>query len=250
MLHGVLASSSTYRSILRRADFAPGRRKIGLDLRNHGKSPHAAGMTYGALADDVVSSLASLEIERAVLVGHSMGGKVAMQVALTSPTKVSSLVVVDVAPVRYAPGKSGNDPANVVRSMRAVDPAACAGRREVDGALERLGVSSAAVRQFAMTNLEKDAEGRLRWRLNLDAIVEALPDIVGFPEHAGSVFPGATCAIRGGKSAYVPFSAMRRFTELFPQTKLVTLSDAGHWLQAEQPDAFCNAVNAFLDSGR
>lgn len=250
MLHGVLASSATYRSILRRPDFAPGRSKIGIDLRNHGQSPHAAGMSYEQMADDVMASLAALDVERAVLVGHSMGGKVAMQVALTAPETVSSLVVVDVAPVRYVPGKSGNDPGNVVRSMREIDPAECKDRREVDGALERAGVSSEAVRQFAITNLAKDADGRLRWRLNLDAIVDALPDIIGFPEHTNSVYSGATCAIRGGKSPYVPFSAMRRFTSLFPQTKLVTLSDAGHWLQAEQPDAFVTSVNAFLEDER
>lgn len=226
------------------ANAVPARAKVGLDLRNHGQSPHAAGMSYEAQAADVAAALSREGIDRAVVVGHSMGGKVAMHLALTQPELVGALVVVDVAPVTYA-HRPGGTP-SVLRAMQLADVNECATRDEVDAALERHGLKNIAMRRFVMTNLVTRADGGFSWRVALDEIVRELPQIMAFPSHPGRVYHGRTCVIRGGKSQYVPFSAMRDFTAFFPATKLVTLSDAGHWLQAEQPDTFCSTVNSFL----
>lgn len=223
----------------------PARAKLAIDMRNHGRSPHAEGMSYEVLANDVAAALERAEIERSVLVGHSMGGKVAMQLAVTRPELVSALVVVDIAPVTYPPKKG--DTLSVVHAMQKVDLQKCSSRANVGAALEIHGIASDAVRQFVMTNLVTRSEGGFDWRIGLDEIVREMPNIMGFPSHPGRYYNGRTCVIRGGKSQYVPFSAMRAYMSLFPATKLITLSDAGHWLQAEQPDAFCNAVNTFLE---
>lgn len=230
---------------------APERTKIALDLRNHGQSAHTfEGMSYEQMANDVSSFLEENNIHKACIVGHSMGGKVAMQLALQEPHKVSELIVVDIAPVTYKKSKSPSDPSNAMTAMRAINLSACKRREHVDNALQVQGVASKTVRQFVMTNLRTNTAGTqlYSWRLNLDAIIEALPDLRSFPDTHGRVYSGPTCIIRGGKSPYVPFSVMRLVTTLFPNSKLVTLSEAGHWLQAESPNAFCNAVNDFLAS--
>jgi len=251
MLHGVLASTKTYTSLLRRADFAPGRVKYGLDLRNHGSSPHLPGMSYTDQAADVAAALRSLGLSRAILVGHSMGGKVAMTLALTEPSLVSSLVVVDIAPVAYA--ERPNDPTSptvALAAMAAVDLANCASRSDVDAALNTQGLTNAQVRAFVMTNLQKNNLG-FSWKCNVEELAQGIADIVSFPEfndENNTKYTGRTMVIRGGKSQYVPFSAMRKTTQLFPRTKLVTFSEAGHWLQAQQPDMFVQSVNSFLET--
>lgn len=206
-------------------------------------------MRYEDMASDISSFLDSEGIEKACVVGHSMGGKVAMHLALTEPEKVSELVVVDIAPINYIIGKDSGDPYVATRAMRAVNLEQMQTRADVDAALLENGVKSETVRQFAMTNLitSQDPNCKYQWKLNLAAIEKAFPGIMGFPDQDGRSYSGPTCLIRGGKSKYVPFQSMRVFTSLFPNSKLVTISDAGHWLQAQAPDDFCKSVNDFLD---
>lgn len=201
------------------------------------------------MAADISSFLETEGIEKACIIGHSMGGKVAMQLALSEPGKVSELIVVDISPISYVLGKEYGDAYVATRAMRAISLEKMETRAEVDAALFENGVNSKAVRQFAMTNLTASAnpDSKYQWRLNLAAIEEAFPSIVTFPEHSDRSYKGPTCLIRGGKSNYVPFQSMRVFTSLFPNSKLVTISEAGHWLQAQAPDDFCTAVNDFLD---
>lgn len=204
-------------------------------------------MSYESLASDVLAYLDRAGVERSVVVGHSMGGKVAMQLALSQPDRVSELVVVDIAPITYTPGQNGGkDPATAVRAMQRIDLANVSERAEVNAALEVGGVASEAVRQFVMTNLRRGSGGEYEWKVNLAALEDGFPEIMDFPEQGGRVFRGRTCLIRGGKSKYVPFESMRAVTGLFPNTKLVTIAEAGHWLQAQAPDDFCRAVNDFL----
>lgn len=227
----------------------PEREIIGLDLRNHGASPHVScGMRYEDMAADVIAFLDREGIERACLVGHSMGGKVCMQLALTEPHRVSELCVVDIAPVGYTPGLDSGDPSTTTNAMLAVDLDACKTRNDIDARLKDTGIRSETVRQFVMANLvpREDDRTRYRWRCNLPQINASFGHIMAFPDTRGRVFEGPTCLIRGGKSKYVPFSTMRGFTALFPKSRLLTFSDAGHWLQAEQPEAFSRAVTDWL----
>lgn len=227
-----------------------------MDLRNHGRSPHVSieeGMRYEDMAGDVLQLMDTERIEKMCVIGHSMGGKVAMQVALSEPQRVSELVVVDIAPLNYTVGKDSNDPYIATKAMTKIDFSNIQRRSEVDAQLLKHGVKSEAVRQFVMTNLaseEEQSKRKYRWKLNLAAVHAAFPNIMSFPDHAGRVYNGPTCVIRGGKSKYVPFEAMKRFTSLFPRSKLVTISEAGHWLQAQAPDDFVAAVNDFLGDER
>lgn len=226
---------------------------IGLDLRNHGLSPHVppeAGMRYEDMAADLIAYMDGNGIEKACMVGHSMGGKVAMELALEYPHRVSELVIVDIAPVTYTLAADSSVPYVATTAMRKVSMKDMHSREDVDQELRKHGVTSRDVRQFVMTNLaatDNDSQGRYRWRLNLESIHKAFPTIMSFPNQNGRTFEGRTCVIRGGKSKYVPFQAMKTVTQLFPKTKLITISDAGHWLQAEAPDEFVKAVNDFLD---
>lgn len=231
------------------------REKIGVDLCNHGSSPRLNGkdMSYPAMADDVIELLDSLHIRTACLIGHSMGGKVAMQTALTYPQRVSELVVVDIAPVTYSARSDPSDPPVAAHAMARIDLRNIRSRNDVDNLLSQSGIGSKSVRQFLLTNLvknddksEKDAP-LYRWKTNVNAVVDALPCLMAFPDQRGAIYSGKTCLIRGGKSTYVPFKVMPAFTKLFPNAKLVTISEAGHWIQAQMPDEFCRAVNDFLD---
>lgn len=241
---------------------APKREKLAVDLPNHGYSPRttASRMTYADLAGDIVSLLDGLGIERAVLVGHSMGGKVAMQTALENAERVAALVVVDIAPVVYRPARS--DAARVAAAMAAVDPARESGRAAVSDALRAAGLRDDALRAFALTGLTrghgekgggeggsdgKRGRGAWRWKTDVDAVQGAMQTLMGFPTHGeGVAYHGRTCVVRGGRSQYVPFGVMPAFAKLFPNMKLVTISEAGHWVQAQTPQQFVNAVNDFL----
>lgn len=232
---------------------APKREKIGLDLANHGQSPRvsAAGMTYTDLANDVLSLLDTLDIPTACLIGHSVGGKVSMECALTNPHRVSELIVVDIAPVTYNPRNHASDASLAARAMAGVDLHTVQTRADADAALTVRGVENQAVRDFLLTNLvrNKQAESdasKYEWKANIQQIVQALPTLMAFLDHRASMYSGRTCVIRGGKSHYVPFDSMKAFTKLFPSTKLVTIADAGHWVQAQMPDQFCRSVNDFL----
>lgn len=218
-------------------------------------SPHvpADEMTYEEMADDVVTLLDKLDVPSACLVGHSMGGKVAMQTALMHAERVSELVVVDIAPITYPTQGAMSDAMVSARAMAELDLDSMTSRADVDRRLTELGVKAEPVRQFLMTNLvrdeatdDADAAPQYRWKANVQAIASALPGIMSFPDHTGRSYDGRTCVIRGGKSPYVPFQAMRQFTQLFPKTKLVTISEAGHWVQAQMPNEFISSVNDFL----
>lgn len=207
-------------------------------------------MSYDDMAGDITAFLDDQEIEKICVIGHSMGGKVAMQLALTLPERVSELVVVDIAPSTYESTNAPGDTFNAIAAMRSVDLTQMETRADVDSELERMGVGSSDVRQFVLTNLVSGGGSpsgtKYQWKVNVESIHAGFRDILAFPDHSGKRYTGPTCLIRGGNSKYVPFESMRNFIGLFPNTKLVTIADAGHWLQAQMPDEFCRSVNDFL----
>eukprot|EP00166_Cyanidium_caldarium_P001538 ctg_1778.g556 len=271
VLHGVLANANTYHSVLKRDDFAADRHLYALDLRNHGASPHAADMSYGAMARDVLAFMDARRVDRACLLGHSMGGKLAMRLAWEHAPRVSELIVVDSAPVAYTnhdtedggwPAVEGNSPEGVILAMSDMDEAVYRSRAAVSEALRQRGVTNDSVRQFALTNLVPDEQhpGRYRWRVNVDALRHSIRQLMGdaMPGGGGShsdvadravsrTFSGPTLFIRGAQSGYVRDAHLPLIRQLFPQATIVTVADAGHWLQSEKPDAFVAAVNRFLN---
>lgn len=242
ILHGLFGSGRNWRSIAQR--LAMHHRVVAFDLRNHGASPWAEGMSYGIMVEDLRASLRARGIEHAALLGHSMGGKVAMLTALLHPAEVDRLVVVDIAPVRNPPDLLG-----YVQALRAVEPRGVTRRGAVD---ERLAeaIPDAAERAFLLQNLVID-DGKARWRLNLAEIERQFSCILDFPDlPAGNAYRGPTLFIAGARSGYIRAEQEPAIRRLFPQARIIRIAGAGHWVHAEQPEAFLKAVGPFLSGVR
>ena len=236
VIHGLFGSADNWRSHVKAWEAS--RRVIAVDLRNHGRSPHAEGMGYDAMAGDVIKLLDRLQVPRAHLLGHSMGGKVVISLARLAPERVASLIIGDIAPLAY-----GHDHDTVFAGLRRLEEGQPANRREADDLLGE-HVKERAVRLFLATNLERAESGGLRLRLGLDEIQADYETVMAPPAGEGA-FPGPTLVLRGASSPYVTDAMLPALREVLPEAEVVTL-EAGHWLHAEQPEAFRDAVEAFL----
>jgi pimeloyl-ACP methyl ester carboxylesterase len=202
------------------------------DLRNHGASPWSDEMSYGAMAGDVAALIEREAMGPVALVGHSMGGKVAMTLALTRPELVSRLIVVDIAPVRYAQGYE-----RFIRAMQAADLSPPARRGDVDAVLAK-SIPDPAMRAFLLQNLAT-RDGVLSWQPNLAVLLRTMAELTGFPTMlADRRFAGATRCLRGAASDYVDAAGEEALRRHFPDLRLATVPGAGHWPHAEQPAAF------------
>lgn len=238
ILHGLFGSGRNWNSIAKR--LGAHHRVVAFDLRNHGASPWAATMEYAEMAEDVRASLAALGYDRCALLGHSMGGKVAMLAALCDPGSVERLIVADIAPVAYRPHHLG-----MVRAMRGLDLAGIGRRAEADARLAE-SVPDPAERGFLLQNLVFEG-GAARWRINLEAIERAMPVLVGFPPlPPGAVYDGPVLFVGGGRSDYLRPEHEPEIRRLFPNARIARIAEAGHWLHAEQPQAFIDLVEGFL----
>jgi len=240
ILHGLFGQARNWAGIAK--GLADRRRTIALDLRNHGASPWAEEMDYPAMAADVAAAIEALPEGAAELVGHSMGGKAAMLVALQRPELVRRLVVADIAPKAYQRGSL----LPYVEAMAAVDPSTAGSRKEVDAALAD-SVTDPGIRQFLMSNLVRGDGGGFRWTLNLAAIRAAMPALTGWPDVRGS-YDGPTLFLAGEKSDYVADADLAAIREPFPQAELERVPGAGHWIHAEAPQATLDALRRFLPS--
>ena len=238
LLHGLFGRAQNLGAVARR--LAGSHRVLSLDLRNHGASPHAPGMAYAAMADDVLGTLADRGALPACVLGHSMGGKAAMMLALVAPAQVTRLIVADIAPIRYAHGN-----AQVAAALQGLALAQGLDRRQAHSALAA-AVPDAGVRGFLLQNLVFGPSPH--WRIGLDEIAAGMSDIEDWPDlPASSCFRGPTLFVSGARSGYVQEDARPAIEALFPNAARVRLDDAGHWLHADQPDAFGHAVEDFLD---
>jgi esterase len=238
LLHGLFGAATNFAAIQRR--LAVTRRVIAFDLRNHGLSPHDPAMSYAAMATDVLDSLTSLGVERAAILGHSMGGKVAIQAALLVPDRISLLMVADIAPVRYDPAFRG-----IADAMLALSLTPGLTRAAADAALAPT-VPDAAVRAFLLQNLRFGPMPA--WRIGLQEIAANLPAIEDWDTPPGRQYAGPTLVLRGERSEYVRPEYRPAIQELFPNSKFTSLKGAGHWLHADAPDAFVAVVEAFLQA--
>ena len=239
LLHGLFGQGRNL-GVAARA-LAATHRVISLDLRNHGASPHAAGMEYRVLASDVLETLDALGALPASLLGHSMGGKTAMAAALLRPDAVTRLLVADIAPVAYA----GHGNAAIVAALRNVKLGAATTRADVMAALQDV-VPDAQVRAFLAQNFVPGAAPR--WRIGLAEIAAAIGDLEGWPDFTGAVYGGVVLFVAGGASDYVQPAYFDMMRALFPAYRLTVLDGAGHWLHAQQPAAFAAAAAGFLGS--
>ena len=228
--HGLFGSARNWGVIAKR--LAQERRVVVVDMRNHGESPWAEAHDYESMAED----LAQAADGRWDVLGHSMGGKAAMVLALRHPDRVNRLVVADIAPVAY-----GHTQAHLVEAMAALDLSVMGSRGDADRALAA-SVEDPGVRAFLLQSL--DVKER-RWRLNLDVLGREMPKILSFPEVEGH-FDGPTLFLSGGTSSYVLPEHLDRIKALFPAARFAKIPGAGHWLHAEKPREFEAAVSAFL----
>jgi esterase len=211
-----------------------------LDLRNHGQSPKSAVMNYAVMADDLWEFMQDKGISQACFMGHSMGGKVAMEFALRFPEKCAKLIVVDIAPKRYEPGHT-----EIFNALFDLDIANSEKTRKDFDQDMQTKIPEFGVRQFLLKSLERNDEGNYQWKFNLDAlhthyekISEEIP--------GGRTYKGPTLFLRGGNSRYVSEEDRSKIESLFPNCQLKTIEGAGHWVHAEKPVELVEVVKGFL----
>jgi len=234
--HGLFGSGRNWSTIARA--LSRGREVIAVDMRNHGASDWTATHDYPGMAADLAGVIEGTMGGRAAVMGHSMGGKAAMVLALTRPELVARLIVADIAPVTYP----DHSQAPQFAAMRAVDPAVVQGRAEAARLMTGIGPEVAA---FLLQNLDLVQH---RWRLNLDLLEQEMPKLLDFPRIEAQ-YPGPALFLAGAKSDYIRPAHHPAIHALFPQARIVPVAQAGHWLHAEQPEAVLTAVRAFLDEG-
>lgn len=234
--HGLYGSGRNWGVIARR--LADVRDVVAVDMRNHGASPRSDSHSYPDLAEDLAQVIDGLGGQADVL-GHSMGGKAAMQLALTHGDKVRRLVVADIAPVAYA-----HDQTQHIHAMRALDLTGVTTRGEADRRLAEQ-VEDPGLRAFFLQSLDLKAEGGARWRLNFDTLAAEMPKIVGWPDTVGQ-FDGPALFLTGADSHYVKPEYRDTIRALFPKARFAKLPGAGHWLHADKPREFEEAVRVFL----
>ncbi|MCC7426970.1 MAG: alpha/beta fold hydrolase [Alphaproteobacteria bacterium] len=239
ILHGLFGSALNWASIAR--SLGARFRVLALDARNHGNSPWAWRCDYPVMTSDVIHALKQRGINQCAVIGHSMGGKTAMTLALTRPEMVDRLVIVDIAPVRYEPRVIG-----YVEAMLAVDLNAVGRRTDADAALAQ-SVPDAETRQFLLQNLSADATGRYRWKIHLEALRAGIAVLAAFPEMPNGVrYAGPTLFVAGERSDYIQPRHAAAIRAMFPAARTEVVARAGHWVHAQNPQGFLACIEPFL----
>jgi pimeloyl-ACP methyl ester carboxylesterase len=213
---------------------------ITVDLRNHGRSFHDDDMSYTAMANDVIELMKALNVEKATLIGHSMGGKMAAQLALMAPEIVDALIVIDILPLYY---ERNHD--MVLDALTKVDLTHATSRTEVENQMIDYLNGNKGLAFFLLKNLKRKKEGGFDWRFNLPVLLSSYDTIrdgiMGLP------FEGATLFIKGGLSSYIGQDRWLKTTDLFPNAFLVEIPNAGHWVHVDKGEELLNEILSFLD---
>lgn len=237
ILHGIFGSSDNW--LTQAKILGEKYRVFTIDQRNHGQSPHDDTFDYPSMAEDLKNFIEEHRLIDPIVIGHSMGGKVAMNFAIAHPERLAKLIVVDIAPRPY-----NLEHYVIIDGLKAIDIANISSRNEADEALSKF-VAESDVRQFLLKNLLRKPEGGFGWKINLPVIDRNLKNI-GLDLQFDGTFEKPTLFIRGGRSKYVRDQDMTRIQQVFPNSELETL-DTGHWVQAEKPKEFVETVLNWLD---
>lgn len=236
MLHGIFGSSDNW---LTPSRFLSSHfHTYALDLRNHGRSPHEDSFDYPSMVQDVLAFMEIHRIKDPVVMGHSMGGKVAMNLAVAHPDRLQKLIVVDIAPKHYS-----MEDYVILEGLNAIQIDKVTTREEADEALSAF-VSEPDVRQFLLKNLQRKSEGGFKWKLNLPAITANISNI-GLPLQFKGTFEKPTLFVRGSRSNYIKDPDFDLIRQIFPHVAFETL-DTGHWVPAESPKEFVDVVEKWL----
>lgn len=241
ILHGLFGTLDNWQTLARRWATEAGLRVVSVDLRNHGRSFHSPEHSYSLMVEDVLALFDHLQLgPDTTLLGHSMGGKVAMCLALDHPERLARLIVVDIAP-RFSDMRHQDD---ILAGLHAVDLTAISNRQEADAALAP-HVRNLGTRQFLLKNLYRKEDNSFAWRINLDVLAAQLPAI-GEATESPTPFLKPALFIRGGNSDYISTEdKLYDIPTLFPNSEVATVVDAGHWVHAEKPEEIFQLVRAF-----
>jgi len=237
ILHGLFGSLNNWHS---HATLLGERYQVfTIDQRNHGASPHSPVMSYEVMANDILEFINRHHSAPVHLLGHSMGGKTAMQFALTHPREVRKLIVVDIRP-------QGDPPHHhrILNALWSVDFASVRSREDVDRALAA-GIPDLAERNFIATNLKRRDNGSYEWKMNLSAISDSYEELIG-PLTVGATFNGPALFVSGGRSQYLTEADHQGILRMFPQAEFVEIPGAGHWVHADAPEDFRRVILEFL----
>ena len=238
IIHGLFGSTANWRSFARK--LAVTRPVIVVDLRNHGRSPHADSNTYVDMVADLIELCDQLAIDKAVFCGHSMGGKVGMLLAHKHPQRVERLLVLDIAPVKYQ-----HSHAPFLQGLMNIDLSVLKSRSEADRALRNV-ITDTPTRLFLLQSLT-GSPGNYKWRINIPVLYEFMETIMDFPEQT-TRFDAPTLFLHGELSNYVLQEHRAKIEQMFSHPQFQSIEGAGHWLHAEQPDLVLLAVREFIDS--
>lgn len=237
ILHGLFGSSDNWYSLSK--VFATKYRVFVVDQRNHGQSPHTNDHDYKLLTQDLEEFIEQRSLENPIILGHSMGGKTAMNFALRHPDKTGKLIVVDIMPKSYPIHHD-----TILDGMKSLNLPTLQSRNEADQQLQRT-IPEPDVRQFLLKNLSRNAEGGFEWKINLKVLDENIGAMVEGLQYDG-VYNGPTLFIKGSKSNYYKPGDENTVSQHFPKAQWVTM-ETGHWVQAEKPTEFAEIVMKFLD---
>lgn len=237
ILHGLFGSSDNWMPQAKL--LSTSYHVFAVDQLNHGQSPHTDAFDYKAMVSDLNEFIDDHNIKNAIILGHSMGGKTAMNFALAHPDKLSKLIVVDIAPRAY-----DLEHYTIVDGLNALNIGQLASRNDADNALSQY-VPEPDVRQFLLKNLQRKPEGGFSWKINLPVITEKLSNI-GLDLLYPGKFEKPSLFVRGSRSAYVRDQDFARIKDVFPNSSVETM-ETGHWVQAEQPQEFVNTISRWLE---
>jgi esterase len=248
ILHGLYGSSDNWMSIAK--ELSKYFKVFVLDQRNHGQSPHSAEQNYAVMSDDLLEFYNDLKIERAIIIGHSMGGKVAMQFTINNPEKVSSLIVVDIAPWTHLSENESShqiieEHQHIVNALMSIPIKIISSRFEADVILSQW-INNSGIRQFLLKNLKRETDGSFSWRFNLPALAANLSLLIGSIDPVNIQSYCQTLFIKGDKSSYIPDNRIGDITKVFPNSRVIPIKNSGHWVHSEKPNEFLAEVLKFL----
>ncbi|WP_420317378.1 alpha/beta fold hydrolase [Ekhidna sp.] len=239
IMHGVFGSSDNWQTLGK--VFAESFKVYLVDLRNHGNSPHSDEFDYHVMVEDIVELMDDEGIQEAHILGHSMGGKVAMHLATKYSDRVNRLIVVDIAPKYYPPHHQ-----QIFEGFHSVNLDSLENRKDADEQMSKV-IANVGVRQFILKNLDRKKDGSFEWKLNVDAI-ERATEKVGEGIEGDVAFDGTTLFIAGSKSDYISENDHDLIREHFPKAIISSVKGAGHWVHAEKPTELGEMVIEFLNT--
>ena len=236
ILHGLFGSLDNWITLARK--FSEKYKVYIVDQRNHGLSFHSDDFNYDAMSNDLFQLMKIERLDKASLIGHSMGGKTAMNFAVTHPEKVEKLIIADIGPKYYPVHHT-----EIIKALYSIRVEALTSRKEADELMSKR-INDFGIRQFLLKNLQRD-DGGFRWKMNLDVIAKNIEE-VGKALNQNASYEKQTLFLRGGKSDYILDSDLNLINSIFPKARLETLEETGHWLHAEKPKEFYDLVISFL----